>query len=60
VSISLAMLAREEGVRGSRSGSDAHNELELELSRTAWQPPLAPAWKRDRILTHGSIDFLPT
>jgi histidinol phosphatase-like PHP family hydrolase len=58
LSVSLATLAREEGVRWFSIGSDAHNELELEFLSFGMATAARAGIERDRILNYRSIDFV--
>ncbi|HEY8115379.1 MAG TPA: hypothetical protein VIH70_03095 [Actinomycetota bacterium] len=60
MSMSLATLAREEGVRWFSIGSDAHNELELELLPYGMATAARAGIETRSHPDHGSIDFLPS
>jgi histidinol phosphatase-like PHP family hydrolase len=60
LSVSLARLAREEGVRWFSIGSDAHNEIELEFLPFGMATAARAGIERDRILNYRSIDFVRT
>jgi DNA polymerase (family 10) len=58
LSVSLATLAREEGVRWFSIGSDAHNEIELEFLPFGMATAARAGIERDRILNYRSVDFV--
>jgi histidinol phosphatase-like PHP family hydrolase len=58
LSVTLATLAREEGVRWFSIGSDAHNEIELEFLPFGMATAARAGIERDRILNYRSIDFV--
>jgi histidinol phosphatase-like PHP family hydrolase len=58
LSVSLATLARDEGVRCFSIGRDAHNELELEFLPFGMATAARAGIERDRILNYRSIDFV--
>jgi DNA polymerase (family 10) len=58
--VSLATVAREEGVRWFSIGSDAHSEAELEFLPFGMATAARAGIERDRILNYRSIDFVRT
>ncbi|HEU4354319.1 MAG TPA: PHP domain-containing protein [Actinomycetota bacterium] len=56
--VSLATVAREEGVRWFSIGSDAHSETELEFLPFGMATAARAGIERDRILNYRTVDFV--
>jgi histidinol phosphatase-like PHP family hydrolase len=58
LSVELATIAREEGVRWFSIGSDSHNEQELEFLPFGMATAARAGIDRERILNYRSVDFV--
>jgi DNA polymerase (family 10) len=58
LSVALATVAREEGVRWFSIGSDAHSELELEFLPFGMAIAARAGIERERVLNYRRIDFV--
>jgi histidinol phosphatase-like PHP family hydrolase len=58
LNVTLATVAREEGVQWFSIGSDAHTEVELEFLPFGMATAALAGIERDRVLNYRSIDFV--